>query len=107
KKETGQALSRLLNVTDGFLGQGLRVFVALTTNEPLARLHPAIVRPGRCVAEVHVDKLARAEAAKWLGAGYDGVVPANGATLAELYALAGESGPVRAPEEVRATGTYL
>jgi hypothetical protein len=105
KKQTGQALSRLLNVTDGFLGQGLRIFVALTTNEPLAALHPAIVRPGRCVAEVHVDRLSRAEAAKWLGPGV--TAPRNGATLAELYALAGVGGPVRAPEEVRPTGTYL
>jgi hypothetical protein len=44
----GQALSRLLNLTDGLLGQGRDVLVAITTNEDLARLHPAIVRPGRC-----------------------------------------------------------
>jgi uncharacterized protein DUF5925/ATPase family protein associated with various cellular activities (AAA) len=105
KKTTGQSLSRLLNVTDGFLGQGLRIFVALTTNEPLTALHPAIVRPGRCVAEVHVDRLTRAEAAKWLGP--NGAVPTGDMTLAELFALAGEGGPVRAPEEIRPTGTYL
>jgi SpoVK/Ycf46/Vps4 family AAA+-type ATPase len=105
KKATGQALSRLLNVTDGFLGQGLRIFVALTTNEPLAALHPAIARPGRCVGEVHVDRLTRTEAAKWLGTG--GPAPAGDMTLAELFALTGDKGPVRAPEEVRSTGTYL
>ena len=31
----GQALSRLLNVTDGLLGEGLRAVVLVTTNEPL------------------------------------------------------------------------
>lgn len=104
KKSAGQALSRLLNVTDGFLGQGLQVMVALSTNEPLAALHPAIARPGRCLAEVHVDKFSRAEAAAWLGAGHD--VPADGATLAEMYAIV-NGGPVRAPKLHKVTGTYL
>jgi hypothetical protein len=57
KRRTGQALARLLNLTDGLIGQGLAVLVALTTNEPLASLHPAVVRPGRCLAEIHVDGL--------------------------------------------------
>ena len=42
----GQGLSRLLNVSDGLLGEGLRAVVLVTTNEPLRRLHPAVVRPG-------------------------------------------------------------
>ena len=45
---TGQALSRLLNVTDGVLGQGMNTIVLVSTNEPLGRLHPAIRRAGRC-----------------------------------------------------------
>jgi hypothetical protein len=35
KDRTGQGLSRLLNVADGLLGQGLRVLVLVTTNEPV------------------------------------------------------------------------
>jgi hypothetical protein len=85
KASSGQALSRLLNLTDGLLGQGRKVLVALTTNEDLARLHPAVVRPGRCLASVEVPALPYPEAAAWLG-GPAGV-PAGGATLAELYAL--------------------
>ena len=46
KSDTGQSLSRLLNLTDGLLGQGLEVIVGITTNEPLPKLHSAIVRPG-------------------------------------------------------------
>ena len=55
---TGKALSRLLNLTDGLLGQGRDVLVALTTNEDLAQLHPAVVRPGSTaeVAEVVVHE---------------------------------------------------
>ncbi|MCX2970410.1 MULTISPECIES: DUF5925 domain-containing protein [Streptomyces] len=85
KHATGQALSRLLNLTDGLLGQGRKVLVGITTNEDLERLHPAVVRPGRCLARVEVGPLSRTEAVSWLGT-EEGVGP-NGATLAELYAL--------------------
>jgi hypothetical protein len=44
------------------------VLVAITTNEDLARLHPAAVRPGRCLAQIEVGRLPRAEAIAWLGA---------------------------------------
>jgi hypothetical protein len=85
KQHTGQALSRLLNLTDGLLGQGRKVLVAITTNEDLARLHPAIVRPGRCLARIEVPALPFREAETWLGTSAG--IPADGATLAELYAL--------------------
>ena len=55
----GQGLSRLLNLADGLLGEGLRVVVLVTTNEPLRRLHPAVVRPGRTWAEVEFGELER------------------------------------------------
>src|SRR5215207_1268095 len=64
----GQALSRLLNVTDGLLGAGLRALVLLTTNEPLRRMHPAVVRPGRTWAEVEFSALPADEANAWLEA---------------------------------------
>ena len=67
KERVGQALSRLLNLGDGILGQGLRTLVLITTNEPVGRLHPAIVRPGRCLAEVEFRRFTRNEAADFLG----------------------------------------
>ncbi|WP_165988771.1 DUF5925 domain-containing protein [Streptomyces sp. YIM 98790] len=85
KDAAGQALSRLLNLTDGLLGQGRNVLVGITTNEDLERLHPAVVRPGRCLARVEVGRLSHREAADWLGTAEG--VPRDGATLAELYAL--------------------
>ncbi len=105
KAETGQGLARLLNVTDGLLGQGTETLVCLTTNETLARLHPAIVRPGRCLASIYVDRLTRAEAVAWLGR-RDGIGP-NGATLAELCALRGDLLTVAADEPPVPTGQYL
>lgn len=87
KLDVGQGLSRLLNVVDGLLGQGLRMLVLITTNEPIARLHPAVVRPGRCAATVAFPPLPVGEANDWLQA--RGTAPeATAATsLAELYNL--------------------
>ncbi|GAA2020890.1 DUF5925 domain-containing protein [Polymorphospora rubra] len=104
KQTTGQALSRLLNLTDGLLGQGRKVLVAITTNEDLARLHPAVVRPGRCLARIEVPALSAAEAQTWLGTPAGG--PAAGATLAELYALR-DGYQVAVEPEPLPSGQYL
>ncbi|HEX3425448.1 MAG TPA: DUF5925 domain-containing protein [Acidimicrobiales bacterium] len=48
KQASGQSLARLLNLTDGLLGQGLDLLLCLTTNEELARLHPG-GHPARAV----------------------------------------------------------
>lgn len=87
KERTGQGLSRLLNVVDGLIGQGLRVMVLVTTNETLGRLHPAVSRPGRCAELVGFEAFSEAEARDWLERhGSDAV--ARGGTLASLYAWA-------------------
>jgi Domain of unknown function (DUF5925)/ATPase family associated with various cellular activities (AAA) len=96
KAVIGQGLSRFLNVVDGLIGQGLRVLVLVTTNEPIRELHPAVARPGRCAADVEFVALSRDEASAWLEThGLGGAVP-EPALLAELYQrLAAE--PVAAP----------
>jgi hypothetical protein len=105
KAGSGQNLSRLLNLTDGLLGHGLEVLVAITTNERLGNLHPAIVRPGRCLAEIEVGRLPRPEAARWLGTGAG--IGSEGATLAELYALRGSLDKVSRREPAKVVGLYL
>ena len=88
KERAGQGLSRLLNVVDGLLGQGLKVLVLITTNEPLGQLHPAVSRPGRCAFRYEFDRLPPEQANAWLrerGASHPVSVPT---TIAELYALA-------------------
>ena len=105
KQGAGQSLSRLLNLTDGLVGQGLDVLVCITTNEDLSRLHPAVVRPGRCLAQLHIGALPRCEAAAWLG--HAAGVGRDGATLAELYALRGDLDPVTVDDEPKVVGLYL
>src|SRR5260370_30164255 len=55
KKSLGQGLSRLLNISDGILGQGTRTMILITTNEELGKLNRAITRPGRCLSEIRFD----------------------------------------------------
>jgi hypothetical protein len=105
KANAGQQLSRLLNLTDGLLGQGRNALIAITTNENLASLHPAVVRPGRCLASIEIGRLPYAEAVRWLGA--TAGVGADGATLAELYALKTGARPVTVAMPEPATGLYL
>jgi hypothetical protein len=105
KASAGQSLSRLLNLTDGLLGQGRNALIAITTNEDLATLHPAVIRPGRCLASIEVGRLPYAEATAWLGSA--GGIGPDGATLAELYALRTGAKPVTVPTTPPATGMYL
>ncbi len=104
KRASGQALSRLLNLTDGLLGQGRRVLVAITTNEDIRSLHPAVVRPGRCLAQIEVGPLAPAEAAAWLGS--DGDI-ASPLTLADLYARRRAGAPISSALPPARVGLYL
>jgi hypothetical protein len=105
KRATGQALSRLLNLTDGLLGQGSRLLVALTTNEEPGKLHQAVIRPGRCLAEIEAGRFSQAEATEWLGRS-DGIGP-GGATLAELYDLDKGTVKVESREPGEGGGQYL
>jgi hypothetical protein len=96
----GQGLSRFLNVVDGLIGQGLRVLVLVTTNEPIRKLHPAVARPGRCAANVEFVPLSAEEATAWLAAHGTADGQPRSATLAELYAQA----EGRDPTDMRLVG---
>lgn len=84
---TGQALSRLLNLTDGVLGQGSNVVLLVTTNEPLRALHPAVTRPGRCWSTTEFRPLGAEQANRWLAAHESSRRITQPATLADLYAM--------------------
>jgi hypothetical protein len=85
-----------LNLVDGLIGQGLRLGVLITTNEPLSDFHPAVGRPGRCGAVVAFELFSAAEAAEWLA--LNGIeYPAPGrSSLAELFSL--RDGRAKLPE---------
>jgi hypothetical protein len=85
---TGQALSRLLNVTDGMIGQGTNAIVLVSTNEDLGKLHPAIQRPGRCWKQIEFLPLDAEQANSWLTDHGSKSRVTEPTTLAELYAIA-------------------
>ena len=103
KQASGQAMARLLNLADGFLGQGLDLLILLSTNEPIGRLHPAVSRPGRCLAEIGFRPFARAEAGAWLGE----PVSADSVTLAELFHRRGDVARIGAVNDAPRPGQYL
>lgn len=85
RRDAGAALGRLLNLADGILGQGMNVLLLLTTNEETSRLHPALVRPGRCLAAVEFPPFDPTQASAWLGKAVD-----QSMTLAELLERRGD-----------------
>lgn len=104
---SGAGVGRLLNVADGLLGQGLNNIVLLTSNTPVDRLDPALIRPGRLLANLEFGRFDPAGARAWLAAP-DVAVPAAGLTLAELYERAGAvSRHVSAARDATPSGAYL
>lgn len=93
---TGQGLSRLLNTSEGLIGQGMRLLVLITTNEELSKLHPAVTRPGRTIANLEFPELAPVEANAWLAArGFEGDPVTTGQPLAHLYSMLSGGTPAR------------
>jgi hypothetical protein len=104
RAQVGAGLGRLLNVTDGILGQGVNAVLLITTNEELARLHPALTRPGRCLAQVEFAPFSAREVVEWRAD--DRPAPRGPLTLAELY---GDADSVITLDDRRPlfTGAYL
>lgn len=106
RHDAGAGLGRLLNLSDGLLGQGYRVLILLTTNEELHRLHPALVRPGRCLARVEFRPFSPAEARQWLPEGIDSTD--GEVTLADLFERTGAVQRIGTlPDAMVPTGVYL
>jgi energy-coupling factor transporter ATP-binding protein EcfA2 len=101
KKNVGQAIARLLNLGDGMIGQGLNVLVLMTTNAPIVKLHEAIMRPGRCIANIEVPRMSASEASQWSEGNVHGE-----ATLAELFEAQRQSQIGSGISDARA-GVYL
>ncbi|MGI8867297.1 MAG: hypothetical protein ACR2F6_00210 [Mycobacteriales bacterium] len=77
----------------------------MTTNDDLARLHPALTTPGRCLDAVEFTPFAPAEARDWLGS--QAAVGDGGATLAELFHLRGNLDNPDGSKTPPRTGAYL
>ena len=84
------ALTNLLNLADGFLGDALQLHLIATVNCPLDRIDPALLRPGRLLASYAFERLTE-EQARTLAAAEGLPVPSTMSeqttySLADLYA---------------------
>jgi hypothetical protein len=87
KRQGGQGLARLLNLVDGLIGQGLRIGVLITTNDPLSGFHPAVSRRGRCGAAIAFEAFDQQEADQWLAGEGVAAQGRDKSSLAELLAI--------------------
>lgn len=90
---TREEVATLLNITDGLLGDFLRLHIIGTINCPVDRLDPALLRPGRLLARHRFGRLPR-DHARRLADHLGKTLPGHGNdfSLAEIYA-----GPAEAP----------
>lgn len=93
RKKHWDKFGKLLNITDGLIGQGREDIFLLTFNEELKAIDPAMVRPGRCISQLEFKKFSTEEAQKWLSKNGLGHLEPSGsdtfedASLAELYQM--------------------
>lgn len=100
KEHIGQGLSRLLNLSDGILGQWTKILILVTTNEDLGNLNPAIRRHGRCLSEIEFCRFEADEAAAWLRSVGCEAQPKEPRTLSELFAIRAGHNPVTKRKEI-------
>lgn len=81
-----QGMAQLLNLTDGMLGQGLKLIFLITTNEEISKLDAAISRPGRCAVRQEFMALTKVEANEWLKVHGLAEDATESMTIAQLYA---------------------
>jgi hypothetical protein len=80
-----EALSNLLNIADGFIGDYLRLHVICTISAPIKDLDPAVTRPGRLIASREFSKLTRQQALRLAETLGITLQPQDNYSLAEVY----------------------
>lgn len=85
KDRQGQGFSRLLNLSDGLMGQVNRICFFISSNEFEDDIHPAILRPGRTAAILKFPLFSEDEANEWLLKHKGEPIAKGYMTLAEMY----------------------
>lgn len=89
REDLAEPMARLLNLTEGLIGQGFRILLLVTTNEDIKSIDPAMLRHGRCLQKLEFKSFTPGHAALWARE-HECKIPdalANEEiTLAQLYA---------------------
>ena len=80
-----EGVSNILNLTDGFLGDCLNLFIIATFNTPREKIDKALIRKGRLIAEHHFEELDAEQSNKILKKIGSKRVAEKSMTLAEIY----------------------
>lgn len=80
-----EGVSNILNLTDGFLGDCLNLFIIATFNTPREKIDKALVRKGRLVADHHFEELTADQANIILKKIGSKRIAKEPMTLAEIY----------------------
>lgn len=82
-----QAVSNILNISDGILGDVLKLQIVCTFNSKLEEIDSALTRPGRCIAEYRFEMLSTERAAALMHKvhGDDIVFDRKPMSIAEIY----------------------
>ena len=83
--ESRGKVSNLLNATDGFLSDQLRIHIIATVNCPLSQLDPAVIRPGRLIGYREFRRLTREEAEQLAASEGLALADRPDHSLAEVY----------------------
>jgi hypothetical protein len=85
RAQTDANISDVLNLADGFLGDVLRLHLICTTNASIQRLDPAVIRPGRLIANREFRRLSWSDASKLACEKGITLTPRESYSLAEVY----------------------
>lgn len=80
-----EGVSNILNLTDGFLGDCLNLFIIATFNTPREKIDKALIRKGRLVADHHFEELTADQANIILKKIGSKRIAKEPMTLAEIY----------------------
>lgn len=80
-----QAVSNILNVSDGILGDALNLQIVCTFNTKREDIDSALMRPGRLIAEYKFGKLSLDKTRDIVGRMYDNYEVTKPMTIAEIY----------------------
>ena len=75
--------ANILNMSEGLLSEFMDAIIVLTFNNDIEHIDPAILRPGRCIAHLHIGPLTREHASELVGE----ALPRESYTLAEVYEM--------------------
>lgn len=98
------AFSRLLNLADGILGQGSNTLILVTTNEPIEKIHKAVQRPGRAMANIHFGSFSVDDSNRWLQDAGSSARVSSPKTLAELFEIRNENQVISTKEKTKKVG---